>query len=432
MANEKNVAGGTLRRCGTRRSSIGAIVVVARQCVAGIAVCTLLIAIASRASSASEVVPIDGEPFNGKLAGVLPDGQINFRTGEGDRTLPMADLFRWGVCPEQGRAGGLLTTDGGWIAARILSADGKRLSAESDALGWFSLPLDAIAAVVFDSAVHLPLEDGPATKMLLQNGDELTGSLLSIFDRTARLQTDLGDVEIPTDRVAAIILASAARSRPDAAKIDELAGRPRVWIGLGDGSRLLAERLDVADSSATFAAVGRQWKTAAQDVVFLQPIGGRVTYLSDVRPTEYHQMPYLGPRWPWRADRNATGGRLRAGGRTYLKGLGMHGAARLVYSPLLSIGLDGNETTAATRRFRALAAIDDSTGRHGSVRFRVLVDGREKYASPIVRGGDPPMPVDVDLTGAERLELVVDYADRADLLDRADWLDARIVSPVAP
>ncbi len=78
-------------------------------------------------------------------------------------------------------------------------------------------------------------------------------------------------------------------------------------------------------------------------------------------------------------------------------------------------------------RFQARVGIDDSTGRRGSVRFRVLVDGREKYVSPILRGGEKPVPVEVDLTGAKRLELVVDYADRADVLDRADWLDARIV-----
>ena len=60
------------------------------------------------------------------------------------------------------------------------------------------------------------------------------------------------------------------------------------------------------------------------------------------------------------------------------------------------------------------------------MRFRVLVDGQEKFASPILRGGDPPVPVSVDLTGAKKLELVVDYADRADVLDHADWLDARI------
>jgi hypothetical protein len=61
------------------------------------------------------------------------------------------------------------------------------------------------------------------------------------------------------------------------------------------------------------------------------------------------------------------------------------------------------------------------------VRFRVFVDGQPKYASPILRGGDRPVPISVDVTSAKRLDLVVDFADRADELDHADWLDARLV-----
>jgi hypothetical protein len=72
-------------------------------------------------------------------------------------------------------------------------------------------------------------------------------------------------------------------------------------------------------------------------------------------------------------------------------------------------------------------SIDDGTSGRGSVRFRVFVDGRPKYASPIVRGGTAPLPVSVDLAGAKRLDLVVDFADRADELDHANWLDARLV-----
>jgi hypothetical protein len=80
-----------------------------------------------------------------------------------------------------------------------------------------------------------------------------------------------------------------------------------------------------------------------------------------------------------------------------------------------------------TRRFEAELGIDDSTGGRGSVQFRVLVDGREKFASPIVRGGDAPLPISVDVTDAQKLELVVDYADRAEVLDHANWLNARLI-----
>jgi hypothetical protein len=40
----------------------------------------------------------------------------------------------------------------------------------------------------------------------------------------------------------------------------------------------------------------------------------------------------------------------------------------------------------------------------------------------------PPRPIAVDITGGKRLDLVVDFADRADELDHADWLSARVVA----
>ncbi len=262
-------------------------------------------------------------------------------------------------------------------------------------------------------------------RLLLENGDELTGLLAGIADDAVRLQTGTGPVEVKTDRIAALVFNPALR-RKSATKPGEL----RAWLGLADGSRLLATRLLMEGDRMTVTAAGQPLAASRRNLVFLQPLGGRPVYLSDLKPAEYQQTPFLDLRWPYRADRNVTGGLLRSGGRLYLKGLGVHSAARLVYnlSPLpLGEGPGVRAAGPTAQRFAAEVGIDDSTAGGGSVRFRVLVDGREKFMSPILRGGDPPVPVSVDLTGAKKLELVVDYADRADVLDHADWLNARIV-----
>jgi hypothetical protein len=131
-------------------------------------------------------------------------------------------------------------------------------------------------------------------------------------------------------------------------------------------------------------------------------------------------VPYLSIEWPYRRDRNVMGDPLSVGGKRYMKGIGMHSAARLTFR------LDGDY-----RRFDAAVAIDDSAGKRGSVTFGVYVlrDGAwaEAFTSGTVRGGEAPRPVSVDLTGAQGLTLTVDYADRGDELDRANWLDARLV-----
>ena len=104
-----------------------------------------------------------------------------------------------------------------------------------------------------------------------------------------------------------------------------------------------------------------------------------------------------------------------------LTGLGMHSAARITYN------LDR-----AYRAFQSELAIDDSTGGRGSATCRIFTDDgsgrwRLKYEGPILRGGQQPVPVNVDLAGAKRLSLLVDFADRGDEQDHVDWLDARLI-----
>ena len=120
--------------------------------------------------------------------------------------------------------------------------------------------------------------------------------------------------------------------------------------------------------------------------------------------------------WPYQLDRSVVGGRLRVGGRLYPKGIGMHSASRLTFD------LEPDQT-----RFDAEIAIDDTSQRRGSVVFRVFVDNEQKFVSPTIRGGEEPVPISVDVRGGKRLSLLVDFADHGDELDRADWLDARLV-----
>ena len=171
------------------------------------------------------------------------------------------------------------------------------------------------------------------------------------------------------------------------------------------------------DSLELTTLSGAKGKAAAEDLVFFMPHTGRAVYLSDIRPDEYRFLPYLETKWPYKIDRNVTGGQLRCGGRIYLKGIGVHSAAVLRYKLDRPWG-----------RFQAELGIDDSTAGRGSVGFRVFVDGNKlKYTSPPIRGGMPPQAISIDLSGATQLDLVVDFGEGGDVMDHADWLNARLV-----
>ena len=60
-----------------------------------------------------------------------------------------------------------------------------------------------------------------------------------------------------------------------------------------DGSRLLATQLLVDGESLKLTAAGQPLAASPARLVFLQPLGGRAVYLSDLKPAEYRQTPYL-------------------------------------------------------------------------------------------------------------------------------------------
>ena len=69
-------------------------------------------------------------------------------------------------------------------------------------------------------------------------------------------------------------------------------------------------------------------QTRGENIVALLPLSGKATYLSDLKPASYKHIPFLQTSWPYHADRSTRASLLRAGGRLYLKGLGMHSASR--------------------------------------------------------------------------------------------------------
>jgi len=78
-------------------------------------------------------------------------------------------------------------------------------------------------------------------------------------------------------------------------------------------------------------------------------------------------------------------------------------------------------------RFETLVGIDDEikNGR-GSIKFQVWVDDRKAADTGLIRAGDAPKYVSVDLTGARYLELFLDDGGDTSNDDNTDWAGALI------
>jgi alpha-galactosidase len=78
-------------------------------------------------------------------------------------------------------------------------------------------------------------------------------------------------------------------------------------------------------------------------------------------------------------------------------------------------------------RFISMIGIDDVAKPKGSAIFEVYVDGKLKYKSPVMHGGENPRLCDVSLKGAKSLILRVSDAGDGIDYDHADWAGAMIV-----
>jgi hypothetical protein len=382
-------------------------------------------AVAARAAEAPQAIPAEGEPFRGIFAAADSSWNLTFVDGEARREIPAADLVSWGAPLEPTRGVYVILAGGGLVVADKVQLDKERITGPSATFGELALPIEVVAGIIlrppadreaFDKLMARMLAaEGKSDRLLLENGDELSGTITLIDDDKVTLRSDANPLDVKLDTLWAIAFDPTLVDRPRASGL-------RAVVGFRDGSRLTAlEIVTEGKESRLKLAGGFELRAPIDSIVALQIFGSRVEYLSDLKPSSYRHIPYLTLSWPYHDDRSALGSPLRAAGRLYLKGLGMHSPSRITYD------LDG-----AFRRFDARVALDDEARGRGSVDFRVFVDDgsgewREAATSGTVRGGQPAAAISVDLSGVKRISLLVDFADRGDVLDHADWLDARLV-----
>jgi NPCBM/NEW2 domain len=394
-------------------------------------------------------------PLPARLASIDAEWNITFRAGDKLRVVPAKDLASWGRYRDVASGPQIVLQGGSVIRADVLKLDEKSLMlGDATGLGrglWdeSTLPRTAIRAILYQPPAAAGERDklleqlasyrGSDDRLLLVGGESIGGVLVAapldgrflpenakpgqgVFQWGRPGQAE--PLSIPTAKVTALQLAtSAAPALPQQ--------RP-VWLGLADGSLIQASSVrvqgekvsiqlaDGGELTTTLAGRADPDATFWDAVMLIQPASPQVVWLSDLKPLGYKHIPFLSIDWAYATDHSVTGSRLRSAGSLFRKGLGMHTTSRLAYD------------VTDYRKFEAELALDESAGRRGSVIFKVLLqDGggawTTAYESPIIRGGEPPTLISLDLKGATRLALIVEFADRGDELDHANWLNARLL-----
>ena len=283
------------------------------------------------------------------------------------------------------------------------------------------LPLETVAALVFDlpeakvdrQRMFADLQTLPPGDdiVLLANGDRMQGEFEKLDGAFVELKLTTGPLKLDRSRVLAI------RFNPELTSAPKVAGR-RLVISLVDGSRLAATSAELQASELKLTTTSKQ--TLALPLASVESChvyGSRVIPLMDREPTEVAFVPYLAARWPLVKNANVLHGPLSLRGTEYGAGLGMHSRMSVTYA------LSGNE-----REFRATVGIDDNANGAGSVRFAVELDGKRTWTSDEITGRSAPLDIPpVAIRGAKRLTLLVDFGQKADVSDYADWCDAVLI-----
>jgi hypothetical protein len=101
-------------------------------------------------------------------------------------------------------------------------------------------------------------------------------------------------------------------------------------------------------------------------------------------------------------------------GKIYVRGLGTHAPGKIVYA------LDSKY-----RRFQCWAGGDGNNS--PTVTLEVWVDGQKRWESGLMTRETPAKPVDLDVTGAKTLELIMGDGGNGNAGDHIDWADAKLL-----
>ena len=376
------------------------------------------------------LVPIDRPFSTAHLLALSGEGMLQLQSGTHRQEMQLKDLVHWGAPVEPRRGTWVLLGDGGTLIGDVLGLKEEKLLFESFLFGETQIPLNKLHGILLAPQYEIREDnrfvdqirktEGSQDTLWLVNGDSLSGTLIAWNKNKITFRMEGDQLLLERNRVKAFSLRTRSRSRVDEA-VD------RMLIGLRDGSLLLARDVDTQDVNSQVLTTLGKIRLQPHDsggftsaIVFLQPLGVEWVYLSDFEPLSYKHLPYFTMKWPYRRDRSVLGGPIRSGNRIYIKGLGMHSTSRLAY-----------QLQEEFSRFDGKLAIDDVTNGHGSVVCRVYVDRtgewQQVYESPVIRGGDAPVSFSIAVKGANRLSLIVDAAERGDVMDHVNWINARLV-----
>src|SRR5262245_21200025 len=279
--------------------------------------------------------PVSEPRFGGQLSSIDREWNLSFKTEGKVRVVAAADLAYWGRYRDVEAGPQIVLADGGMVRADLLLLDPKQLvigDATGLARGFWdesALPREAVQGIMLQPPAAAADRDRMLQQLLsnevsddrlfLAGGESISGTLISAppAGRFAAEDTKPGSetfrlarrgstepLVVAAAKVVAVSFGSAGGARAGD-------GRLACWLGLGDGSLIRARSVSVKDDNVSIGlAAGGELKTtlAGRDdpqrrfwdaLRYVEPVGSRMTWLSDISPLGYKHIPFLSVQRPY-------------------------------------------------------------------------------------------------------------------------------------
>lgn len=266
----------------------------------------------------------------------------------------------------------------------------------------------------------------PATEDLLvirrdAGLDYLKGVVVGVSKETVQFEYSGNTIPVPLARVAGVILARKEAERPS----------PRLQMTTHDGGQWMLKSVEMRDSRialVTMADVRREILVEDVSKIVYPQLGA--VFLTDVEPTQVNYQPFFASKLNKtlealhapQFDVSYDGDALRVaskqnatGWRQFRRGLAVQSRTELVY-----------RLAGKYQRFMATAGVGPDSPSQADVELKLFSDDREIFSAKIANS-DEPIEIDVDVSSARRLKLLVDYGENIHIGDRIHLGDARLI-----
>jgi hypothetical protein len=307
-----------------------------------------------------------------------------------------------------------------------LAAEPIEIGAEQ--IAWVAFPREGVELPPLVEQLEHPSAEGDLLAVFnkkTEQADVLSGVIQDVTADEVSFRWEGDTIPVRRNKVVGLAYYHAVQSPTP---------EPKFWITTSHGAHLPIERFEpVGEQVLLTTPLGLKFRLDAAVITMADYSAGKLVMLSELEPLRERWTPLVGlpvaaeviqqygkPRRDqsqsgsrlallWPAEESFGAGELRY----YDSGLAVRSRTELIY-----------RVPPGMNRFATLAGIDPECVAEGNVELRITADDRVLWQGEVA-GNMAPIDVNIQLDGAERLTILVDYGLNLDFGDRLNLVDAR-------